>query len=240
MGQIRIILKQALLIRLNLKMNISPSRPAAGINRRGFLKTGLIVTAAVGVTVCGGGALAATYQPPVDLPSASLGPAGAGERALVVYGSKAGSTAQIAARIGEVLPAVAGRGLAVDVLPVSKAGDLAPYRTVIVGSAIRMGRVLPEVMTFIEKNQSVLQQKAFSLFVACMTLQQDTPENRKTVSAYLDPVRALVQPASEGLFAGVLDPGKLPLLDRLIIAAMQAPTGDFRNWPQISAWSEKL
>ena len=68
----------------------------------------------------------------------------------------------------------------------------------------------------------------------------DTEENRKTVSAYLEPLRALVKPASEGLFAGVMDMKKLPLFERLIIKMMKAPEGDFRDWTQISAWAESV
>ena len=85
-----------------------------------------------------------------------------------------------------------------------------------------------------------MQQKLFSLFILCMTLHKDTAENRKQVSAYLDPVRAVARPASEGLFAGVMDPSKLKLYERLIVMAMKVPNGDYRNWDQIGAWTESL
>jgi menaquinone-dependent protoporphyrinogen oxidase len=204
-------------------------------SRRSFLKKGVIATVAIGVTACGGTALAASYQPPVDLPSFNYGEKTMTQRTLVTYASKAGSTAEVAARIGETL---AKRGSAVDVLPIGKVSDLTPYGTVVVGSAIRMGRVLPEVKSFIEKNQAALQKKSFSTFVVCLTLKDDTAENRTAVAAYLDPVRALVKPASEGLFAGVMNPNKIGLLDRLIMMAMKSPEGDYRKWDQITAWAE--
>ncbi len=204
------------------------------VSRRKFLKSGCLYAAAIGVTVCGGGALAATYQPKIDQPSASLG-SQAGGRVLVAYATKAGSTAQVAARMGELL---SRRGLGVDVRPLAGVTDLAAYQTVILGSAIRTGAVLPEAQAFVEKNQAALQQKPFHLFILCMTLQKDTPENRQQVSAYLDPLRAVVRPASEGLFAGMMDPGKLKLYERLIVMAMQVPNGDYRNWDQIGAWAE--
>ncbi len=71
-------------------------------------------------------------------------------RILIAYATKAGSTAGIAQRVGEVL---ARRGTVVDVLPVAKVGDLAPYRAVVLGSAIRLGKLLPEAMAFIELHQ---------------------------------------------------------------------------------------
>jgi menaquinone-dependent protoporphyrinogen oxidase len=204
-------------------------------SRRTFLKKGVIATVAIGVTACGGTALAANYQPPVDLPSFNYGEKTMTQRTLVTYASKAGSTAEVAARIGETL---AKRGAAVDVLPIAKVNDLIPYATVVVGSAIYMGRLMPETKNFVEKNQAALQKKSFSTFIVCLTLKDDTAENRTTVAAYLEPIRALVKPASEGLFAGVLNPNKLSLLNRLIMMAMKSPEGDFRQWDQITAWAE--
>mgnify|MGYP000943488873 CR=1 FL=1 len=207
------------------------------VSRRQFLKTGCIAAAAVGVTACGGTALAATHQPKIDLPTSTYGENTMNQRVLIAYASKAGSTAEIASRIGETL---SGHNLQVDVMPIKKVADITPYQTVIVGSAIRIGQLLPEAMKFIQKYQTVLQQKTFGAFVVCMTLKDDTEANRKTVSAYLDPVRALVKPDAEGLFAGVIDPGKLNLLDRLIINAIKAPSGDFRRWNQIQVWAESM
>ena len=158
-------------------------------------------------------------------------------RILIAYASKAGSTAEVAVRLGEDL---AKQNASIDVLPISKVADLSPYQTVIFGSAIRVGKILPEAMAFIEKNQTALQQKPFHLFILCMTLEKDTEENRKTVSAYLDPVRALVKPASEGLFAGVMNLARLPFIERVMITLMKAPTGDFRRWDQIQAWGQNL
>ena len=156
------------------------------------------------------------------------------KKILITYASKAGSTAETAAHMGEML---AKQNAQVDVLPVEKAGDLSAYQAVMLGSAIRMGQLLPEVVKFVEANQAALQQKSFNVFFLCMILEKDTPENRQTVSAYLEPVRALVKPASEGMFAGVMDPKKLSLLERMMMKAMKTPVGDFRNWEQINAWA---
>jgi menaquinone-dependent protoporphyrinogen oxidase len=206
-------------------------------SRRGFLRKGCLTAAAVGVTICGGGALAATYPPKIDFPATTYGDETMNNRILIAYASKAGSTVEIAAKIGEFL---SRQNQSVDVLPVAKVTDLSAYSAVIVGSAIRMGQVLPEAMKFIRANQAALAQKTFSTFIVCMTLKDDTEANRQTVSAYLDPVRALVKPASEGLFAGVMDLRKLPLFERLISKALKAPEGDFRRWDQIQAWADTV
>ena len=204
------------------------------ISRRNFLKTAGITAAALGITVCGGGALVA-IPPKIEMQSASYGEKTMDKKILITYASKAGSTAETAARMGEML---AGQNAQVDVLPAEKVGDLSAYQAVVLGSAIRMGQLLPEVVKFVEANQAVLQQKSFNVFFLCMTLEKDTPENRQTVSAYLEPVRALVKPASEGMFAGVMEPKKLSLLERMMMKAMKTPVGDFRNWEQINAWAQ--
>jgi menaquinone-dependent protoporphyrinogen oxidase len=192
----------------------------------------------VGVTVCGGGALIANIKSNLNLPEVTSTAAGNQKRALIAYATKAGSTADTSARMAEILKK---KNLAVDVLPVGKVTDLSPYDTVILGSAIRMGNVLPEVKTFVEINQAALRQKYFGLFIHCLTLSEMNEANVKKVSAYLDPIRALVQPNSEGLFAGVMNPDTLTLMDRTIaITLMKSLVGDFRDWDQINAWTEKL
>ncbi len=209
---------------------------AENISRRNFLKAAGITAAALGITVCGGGVLA-SIPPKIEMQSASYGEKTMDKKILITYASKAGSTAETAARMGELL---AGQNAQVDVLPVDKVGDLSAYQAVVLGSAIRMGQLLPEVVKFVEANQAVLQQKSFNVFFLCMTLEKDTSENRQTVSAYLEPVRALVKPASEGMFAGVMDPKKISLLERLMMKAMKTPVGDFRNWEQINAWAQSV
>jgi menaquinone-dependent protoporphyrinogen oxidase len=206
------------------------------ISRRNFLKTAGITAAALGITVCGGGTLA-SIPPKIEMQSASYGEKTMDKKILITYASKAGSTAETAARMGEML---AKQNAQVDVLPVEKVGDLSAYQAVVLGSAIRMSQLLPEVVKFVEANQATLQQKSFNVFFLCMTLEKDTPENRQTVSAYLEPVRALVKPANEGMFAGVMDPKKLSLVERLLMKAMKTPVGDYRNWDQINAWTQSV
>ncbi len=207
------------------------------VSRRKFLKTGCLTAAAVGITLCGAGTLAATIKPAIDQPSTSFGDTALNKRVLVAYATKAGSTAEIAARIGQVLST---RQATVDVKPIDQITDLSPYSAVLLGSAIRGGNVLPEVTSLIEKNQAVLNSKPFSAFIVCLTLKDDTAENRAAVSAYLNPLRALAQPASEGLFAGVMDPKKLSLIERLMMKAMKTPAGDYRNWALIDAWANQV
>ncbi|MBN2048794.1 MAG: twin-arginine translocation signal domain-containing protein [Anaerolineaceae bacterium] len=205
-------------------------------SRRKFLKTAGIVAAATGVALCGGGTLAATVHAPIDRPSALYGD-NLNRKMLVAYATKAGSTAEIALRMGEV---IAGAGWMVDVKPIDDVSDLSMFEAVLLGSPIRIGAVLKKVTAFIEEHQTELAQKHFSMFIACMELEPDIPETRELASAYLDPVRAILKPEREGLFAGKVDPDKLTLLERMMMQSLESPIGDYRDWEKIEAWASEV
>ena len=157
---------------------------------------------------------------------------------LVAYATKAGSTAEVAAEIGRVVESKSG--CKVDVHPVGKLKEVDGYDAVIIGSGIRAGKWLPEATKFVEKHRDALSQIPLAFFTVCLTLKDDTEENRRTVAAYLDPVREVVQPVEVGLFAGAMDYSKLPFILRLMMKAMKAPQGDFRDWEAIRAWADSI
>jgi menaquinone-dependent protoporphyrinogen oxidase len=162
---------------------------------------------------------------------------------LVVYASKAGSTAGVAKAIGKTL---AESGAQVEVRPMQDVQDLAPYCAVVAGSAIRGGKWLPEAMQFIHTHQATLAQKPFAAFLVCMTLAMPSADKyREHVADFMQPVRALVKPVSEGLFAGALDINKVPsfrdrLMFRLSVVFGVWSEGDHRDWNAIHAWAESL
>jgi menaquinone-dependent protoporphyrinogen oxidase len=156
---------------------------------------------------------------------------------LVAYGTRTGTTEEVAQAIGAILEE---NGAAVEVRNVKEVDDLQPYGAVVLGSAIRAGNLMPEVIKFVETHQEALDQMPVATFVVCATLQENTEENRETVAAYLDPLRKLVEPVEEGLFAGAIDRGKLSLPLRLILKAMKAGDGDWRDWDTIRAWAANV
>jgi menaquinone-dependent protoporphyrinogen oxidase len=164
------------------------------------------------------------------------------DKILVTYASRLGATAGVAEAIGKTL---AEGGALVDVLPVHTVKDLAPYRAVVAGSAIRGGQWLPEAMQFVRTHQAALSQKPFAAFLVCMTLAMPKGDYREHVATWLEPVRLLVKPVSEGLFAGALDISKVPsfgdrLKFRLSVAMGVWSEGDHRDWGAIRAWAESL
>jgi menaquinone-dependent protoporphyrinogen oxidase len=144
---------------------------------------------------------------------------------------------EVAERIAKNL---SSQNLSVDIHPVGKVTDLMQYQAVVLGSAIRAGNLLPEVKAFCEKHQAQLSQKYFGTFIVCLTMKDETEETYKTVSAYLEPVRAQIKPDKEGLFAGAMNSSKLGFLERMLMKAMKSPEGDYRNWEAIDTWTEEL
>jgi menaquinone-dependent protoporphyrinogen oxidase len=164
---------------------------------------------------------------------------------LVTYATFAGSTGGVAELVGETL--AGDRDLdaeiKVDVRPVGEVTDVDGYEAVVVGTAIRAGQIHPDAMAFLEAHAGALSQIPVAYFVVCLTMREDTEENRCTVSGYLDAVHEKVpqvEPVSVALFPGALDYGKLPFFAKLLLKAMRAPEGDFRDWEAVQAWAAEL
>lgn len=163
-------------------------------------------------------------------------------RILVTYASSTGSTVGVAQAIGAVLTE---HGAQVDVLPMPEVQDISLYSAVIAGSAIQSNVWLPEAMEFVEKHRADLNQRPFAAFLVCMTLAIGGGKYREHVADYLKPVRGLVKPVSQGLFAGMLDIAKIPSISDRIkfkISVLMGvwKEGDHRDWNAIRTWAESL
>jgi menaquinone-dependent protoporphyrinogen oxidase len=161
---------------------------------------------------------------------------------LVTYASRTGSTVGVAQTIAQTL---VESGAEVDIYPVQDVQDITPYTAVVVGSAINSGRWLPDAMQFVEKHQAALAQKPFAAFLVCITMTMKNEQYHEGVKAWMEPVRKLVWPVSEGYFAGMLDFNKLPLtigtlLMRATVALGVWAEGDNRDWDAIRAWAKDL
>jgi menaquinone-dependent protoporphyrinogen oxidase len=162
---------------------------------------------------------------------------------LVTYASRLGSTAEVAEAIGKTLRE---SGAEVDVIRMQDVRDLAPYRAVVAGSAIRGKQWLPEATRFMRQHQAALRQKPFAAFLVCLTLAMKNGEKyRPQVATFLDPVRAMVKPVSTGLFAGVLNIGQIEsfsnrLKFRLSVMFGIWKEGDHRDWNAIREWAISL
>lgn len=214
---------------------------ARRIGRRRFLVAAGATLGAATLT-CSGISLLGDHESPVAFPEITLGENTMSNKILVAYASRTGSTAGVAEAIGKVL---VESGTQVEVRLMKEVQDLTPYQAVVAGSAIRGGKWLPEAMDFVKAHQSTLARKPFAAFLVCITLAMPGDKYREGVATWLEPVRALVKPASEGLFAGSLDLDKLPLIPdglkmRVPVALGLFPQGDHRDLNAVRAWAEDL
>ncbi len=156
---------------------------------------------------------------------------------LVTYATRAGSTVEVAKAVGAEFEA---RGFAVDIVPVTTDPPVAGYDAVVVGSAIRMGKWLPEAIAFLEEHQANLAAMPVALFTVHMNNLSDDEPSRENREHYLDAVRPLVKPVSTAFFAGAITPERLGFVDRMIVRMVKAPQGDFRDWETIHDWAERV
>lgn len=161
---------------------------------------------------------------------------------LVTYATRSGWTVGVAEAIARTL---AESGMPVEVRLMRDVTDVSPYRAVVAGSSIEGQKWLPEALQFVKTHQEALSRKPFAAFMVCITLSMKGAEQyRDGVSTWLDPVRALVRPVSEGMFAGGLDFRKVPfslntLMMRIPVLLGIWKTGDHRDWNAIRAWTER-
>lgn len=154
---------------------------------------------------------------------------------LVLYASKHHATEGIADTIGEELRTEEHR---VDVLPIRGATNLTGYDAIIIGSAVYMGKWLPEATSFVKDQQAILASKPLWLFSSGPTGDSTSPSTYELaeVKKFAQDVRA----RDHRIFPGRLDRSELSLAQRLMVNVIHAPTGDFRDWDDIRAWAREI
>jgi menaquinone-dependent protoporphyrinogen oxidase len=206
-------------------------------SRRDFLKVAGVTLGASALT-CSGLGYAATRTPEFETPELSYAKDNVmNNRILVTYATRAGSTVEVAAAIGESLNK---RGFAVDVKPVNEKPKLANYQAVLMGSAVRMGSWLPEAVDFVKTNQQALNKMPVALFTVHLLNTGDDEASRNTRTAYLDIVRPLLNQAEEVYFAGKMDFARLSFLDKFIAGMVKAVEADQRDWDKIRNWAPAI
>src|SRR3989304_3200212 len=128
------------------------------LDRRRFLAAGGAIGIAAGLGLPGG----TGAKTGIEFVKSSCGEGNkAAARILVAYGSKCGSTGQVADAIAKELCAA---GAAADARLLREAAALTPYQAVIVGSAVHNFKWLPEAAIFVNKNKALLAKIPVAYF----------------------------------------------------------------------------
>jgi menaquinone-dependent protoporphyrinogen oxidase len=161
---------------------------------------------------------------------------------LVAYATKYGATGEIAQKIGEVLEQ---KSISADVLPVSQVRDLNPYRAVVLGSAVYIGRWRKEASRFLKANEKLLAERPVWIFSSGPTGEGDPVElaNGWRFPSALQPIADRIKPRQIVLFHGGFDLNKMKGLDKWMIQKIgkaSAAVEDSRDWQAITTWAEGI
>jgi menaquinone-dependent protoporphyrinogen oxidase len=155
-------------------------------------------------------------------------------RVLVATASKHGATDEI----GEALvQALAARGFEAARQSASAVATLDGFDAIVLGSAVYAGRWMGDAKGFVERFERELQGRPVWLFSSGPLGDPPAPVE--------DPVDAETMIRRTGardhrVFAGRLDKARLGPAERLIISAVHAPFGDFRDWDAVSTWAAEI
>lgn len=154
---------------------------------------------------------------------------------LVATASRHAGTLGIAEAIAAELRTM---GYAVDVGKIDDSMTVDRYDAAIVGSAVYMGKWLPEATEFVDHNRARLTEMPVWLF-SSGPLGWDDPEP-KDGPTDLDRIVAATGARGHRVFVGKLDKHRLGMLERLAVKAAKAPEGDFRDWQSIRGWARDI
>jgi len=163
-----------------------------------------------------------------------------GNKILIAYATRYGSTGEVAQAIGNVFQQA---GIEVDILNVNEVLDVTIYRGAVIGSAARMGRFYSAATRFVQQHVKDLSRIPIAYFYVGATMNQDTLENRKKAGVVLAPLRKAREPERIGFFGGKIDPKQLEPFWRFVVSFVKegemAP-GDHRDWVAIDTWAKSL
>jgi menaquinone-dependent protoporphyrinogen oxidase len=157
-------------------------------------------------------------------------------RIVVSAASKHGSTAQIAARIGEVLRVALPAGAVVEVNTAAELSELMVYDAIVLGRAVYMGRWLPGAR---EGAAAVAAHPLRPVWLFSSGPVGDPPKPDEDPSDVSD-LMTSTHARGHRLLAGRLDRHLLGFAEKAMVMALRVPDGDFRDWDAIEAWATQI
>lgn len=151
---------------------------------------------------------------------------------LVTYASKHGATKGIAERIAQALH---HEGREVALLPIDAVRDVGSFEAVVIGSAVYYGSWLKDAVEFVRGHQALLATRPVWLF-SCGPLGTEVHDNEQQPKELGD-LQVAVGARDHRLFFGALDTHTLSFPERMVVKAVRAPEGDYRDWNAIEAWA---
>jgi len=126
----------------------------------------------------------------------------------------------------------------VDIRTIDNSFDVASQDAVVLGSAVYMGKWLPEATAFVDRNRERLTSIPVWLF-SSGPLGTEVPKPTGD-PAGLEVVIRSTAARDHRVFAGKLDPHRLGVVECLTAKLVRAPEGDFRDWEAIRDWAREI
>jgi menaquinone-dependent protoporphyrinogen oxidase len=156
----------------------------------------------------------------------------------VVYGSRFGSTRDVAHRIADRLRR-AGHG--VDVRAAGETVDVSPYCAVVLGSGVYNGSWTRETNELIRRASPLLARRAVWLF-SLGTFGDRHPIVGRFMTREpreIDEFTSAIRPRDYRVFAGVIDGIGWPRIVRGLVKLLGV-AGDRRDWADIDTWADGI
>ena len=160
------------------------------------------------------------------------------DRTLVTYASRDGSTCEIAEAIADELR---NAGVKVDIADAAAAPDLAPYGTVVLGSAVYMGRWRPEARHFVKRHLEELAVRDVWLFSSGPVGEvKEDDDGSFAVPPFAKKYAAKIGAREQVVFGGRLKADSKSVMARGMAEKMTEDHRDLRDWGAIRAWARKI
>ncbi len=155
-------------------------------------------------------------------------------KVLVSAASRHGATTEVAASIAAALTAAGAEAIVVSPADV---GDVDGFDAAVLGSAVYVGRWLEPARDLLERHRAALSTMPVWLFSSGPIGDPPKPlDEAVDVAAMV----ALVGAREHRVIPGRIDKKLLGLGEKAILAAVRAPEGDFRPWPEIETWATEI
>ncbi len=155
-------------------------------------------------------------------------------RVLVTAASKHGATGEIAQAIATELSA---EGLTAEARAITDVATLEGYDAVVLGSAVYVGKWMSEAKDFVALHVDELRKRPVWLFSSGpLGVQPKPTEDPVDVAPMLKATGA----REHRLLVGALDRARLGMGERLLVKAVRAPYGDFRDPATIREWAHHI
>jgi menaquinone-dependent protoporphyrinogen oxidase len=161
------------------------------------------------------------------------------ERVLVAYGSKFGSTAEIAQAIGTTLRVA---GLEVDVKRAREVRSLEPYRAVVLGSAVYMARWRRDAMRLLRRRREDLAPREVWVFSSGPVGEEkgeaDEKQERWTKPKRVQQLATEIKAREHVVFGGRISGDAGGFLRKNMARNTPPEFRDRRDWAAIEAWAK--